>query len=92
MQHVAELTISLRMRRQTVAVAAVAAPPSPAVVVNCQLAALLGFMQIAAALAMASVPGGEPLLPMTMTTAQRQLWLQLQLQLLNCSARVAVGV
>lgn len=75
MQHVAELTISLRMRRQTVAVAAIAAPPSAAVVVNCQLAALLGFMQIAAALAMAAVPGGERdcLLPMTMTTAQRQL-------------------
>lgn len=74
MQHVAELTISLRMRRQTVAVAAVPAPVSAfAAVVNCQLAALLGFMQIAAALAMASVQRGERLLPMTMTTAQRQL-------------------
>lgn len=41
----------------TVAVAAVPAPVSPAVVVNCQLAALLGFMQIAAALAMALVRG-----------------------------------
>lgn len=71
MQRVAELTISLRMRRQTVAVAAVAAPAAAAaaVVVNCQLAALLGFMQIAAALAMER----DCLLPMTMTTAQRQL-------------------
>lgn len=45
----------------TVAVAAVPALVSPAaaaaVVVNCQLAALLGFMQIAAALAMALVRG-----------------------------------